>query len=76
MSCHLKTNAFAHAVAVGTQVISEDGSSLKALYRRGLAYKELGQLKEAVADLSKAAQISPDDETLAGVLRWAGWLAG
>ncbi|CAI5472437.1 unnamed protein product [Closterium sp. Yama58-4] len=69
MSCHLKTNAFAHAVSVGTQVISEDGSNLKALYRRGLAYKELGQLKEAVADLSKAAQISPDDETLAGVLR-------
>ncbi|CAI6002766.1 unnamed protein product [Closterium sp. NIES-64] len=69
MSCHLKTNAFAHAVSVGTQVISEDGSNLKALYRRGLAYKELGQLKEAAADLSKAAQISPDDETLAGVLR-------
>ncbi|CAI5461173.1 unnamed protein product [Closterium sp. Yama58-4] len=45
MSCHLKTNAFAHAVSVGTQVISEDGSNLKALYRRGLAYKELGQLK-------------------------------
>ncbi|CAI5487698.1 unnamed protein product [Closterium sp. Naga37s-1] len=69
MSCHLKTNAFAHAVSVGTQVISEDGSNLKALYRRGLAYKELGQLKEAAADLSTAAQISPDDETLAGVLR-------
>ncbi|GJP59155.1 hypothetical protein CLOP_g8805 [Closterium sp. NIES-67] len=69
MSCHLKTQSFSHAVSVGSQVISEDASNLKALYRRGLAYKELGQLKEAVADLSKAAQISPGDETLAGVLR-------
>ncbi|EMS35734.1 Peptidyl-prolyl cis-trans isomerase D [Triticum urartu] len=70
MACYLKLSEFEECVHEGSEVLSYEyhSGTAKAYYRRGQAYKELGNLQAAVADLSKAHEMSPDDETVAQAL--------
>ena len=63
--CFNKTNRHNSAISECTEVLKSDGRALKAYYRRGQAHFAKNDLKLAVADLRRAANLAPEDETVA-----------
>uniref|UniRef100_A0A0D9ZL26 Uncharacterized protein n=1 Tax=Oryza glumipatula TaxID=40148 RepID=A0A0D9ZL26_9ORYZ len=69
MACHLKTGRLAECVELGSEVLGLDPGNVKAHYRRGQAYRELGRMEAAVADLRRAHELSPEEDAIADALR-------
>ncbi|KAL4535283.1 hypothetical protein Ndes2526B_g06183 [Nannochloris sp. 'desiccata'] len=66
-SCYLQLKKWNECVAECNAVLTADNSNRKAFYRRGQAYVALGKPDQAVIDLQKALELSPDSEK--GVIR-------
>ena len=60
-ACYLKLKDFSMAVECCDEVLGYDAKCVKALFRRGEAYRNLGKLRAAKADLVSAAKIAPKD---------------
>jgi len=66
--CYLKLREFQKAIDACEQALSNNSTSVKAIFRRGLARFELGQLSEALTDVKQASALSPEDKTVAAEL--------
>jgi len=61
-SCHLQQGSYQECVSACDVVLSENPANRKALYRRGQALAELGSVEDAIRDLQKALELSPEAE--------------
>ena len=57
-----KTRKYRVSSEVAGQAIAIDGSAVKALYRRAVAYRALGDLDKARIDLRAAIAVDPDNK--------------
>lgn len=62
--CFLSQNLFPEAASSATAVLKKDGNNVKALYRRGLARNHMGLSEEALADLTLALSLDPDNKAV------------
>ncbi|XP_018301096.1 peptidyl-prolyl cis-trans isomerase FKBP4 [Mycetomoellerius zeteki] len=49
--CQLKRKNYQHVITLCTKVLNKDENNVKALYRRGVAYGNIGDNENATADL-------------------------
>eukprot|EP00887_Chlorella_sp_A99_P006126 scaffold22.g6126.t1 len=70
-ACSLKAGDYHTAVAHCTEVLREQPTNAKALFRRGRARLLLGQTEAALADLEKAAALEPQDKAISKDLQAA-----
>lgn len=59
--CFLKKKDYRAAETDCTSALSLDSTYVKALHRRGLARKELNQLRDAAEDLYRASELEPNN---------------
>lgn len=64
-ACDLKMTRWSEAVSHATQALTIDPDSAKALFRRAVAERHLGDFDAAAEDLAAAIALDPDDLTLA-----------
>lgn len=60
MVCY-KQEKFAQAQKIATNALQLDPTNIKALYRRAMAYRAMGQWEEAKMDLKQALQQDPNN---------------
>eukprot|EP00047_Mylnosiga_fluctuans_P014978 m.42482 g.42482 ORF g.42482 m.42482 type:complete len:544 (-) comp5729_c0_seq2:43-1674(-) len=70
-ACHIKLENFSEALAACTQAIAIDKNNAKARFRRAQAHIELGQPKDALADIHVARANGGDAAALDGLERVA-----
>jgi len=61
--CYLNSNQNKKVVEICSQLMMDHGEQVKALYRRGMAYKALGELEFSLTDLQRANVLAPTDDT-------------
>lgn len=66
--CHLKQKEPEKTLEVCEEALQINSKSVKALFRRGLARVDLGQLAEGVGDMKLASKLSPEDKTITAEL--------
>lgn len=66
--CHLKHKDWSKTVETCDEALKISPKAFKAFFRRGLARFELGQLQDAVTDISLASKLSPEDKTISADL--------
>jgi len=63
-AAYMKTGKYDKAIKSCTEVLQSDSRNVKALFRRGKAYMEIGELEKAEKDLQDAEAIDPHDKAL------------
>ena len=60
-NCYFKLSQFERSIEMSDEALSLNPSNTKAVYRRGLAYGELGLYKKAIEDLRRVLKAAPGD---------------
>lgn len=63
-ACQLKLNRYRHCIENCTKVLQKQPLNVKALFRRGSAYLDSGELELAEVDLLKAKQLERDSKII------------
>ena len=61
--CYNKLEKYHHAIKFCSQALDKDEENEKALYRRGFAYLNVGELSRAKKDLVKASQLTEGSDS-------------
>ena len=58
--CYLKQEDWHLAIKYSSQVLENDPSNVKAMYRRGVAYTKIGEIERATDNLTEALALTED----------------
>lgn len=63
-ACQLQFKSFQFAVDNCTKVLETDSNNVKALYRRAISYRQLGECENSLVDLERAFEIDPSNNAV------------
>ena len=66
--CYMKLKEWAQCISFASQVLAVDPTNIKALFRRGVAYRHTGKISLALRDLREASRIAPSDAPITAEL--------